>query len=459
MAKPQLEIPVAPGDRLDIDVETQSASGDGIGRASGYTLFLPGGLPGDQVRAEIIKRTPRFGVGRVIEVLSPSPARVAAPCPVFTACGGCKLQEQRYEDQLAFKTRVVADSLTHLGNIDAFPEITTWAAPRPYGYRNKASFAVTLLAPGKLGIGFFQEGSHDVADSATCDILQAPINATKEWLRGLLEKHRVPIYNETRHKGFLRGLIVRHAKSPGETLVGFVTTRGRLPKPFLKEALNEAALSRFGITGLVQNLNERDTNAILGPKTRVLWGKDRLAETVGDLTLNLSLGSFFQVNTEQAARLYGLAREWAASLGGRVVDAYSGVGGIALGIARAGLKVTGIEEYAPAVADAEENARRNGIDTARFLAGTVEQHLPQLIGEGPVATLVVDPPRKGCSPAVLEAAKTMAPKQIIYISCNPATLARDLARLPDYRIAQITVIDMFPQTQHVETAVRLVPAG
>ena len=223
--------------------------------------------------------------------------------------------------------------------------------------------------------------------------------------------------------------------------------------------LDEKALGRFGIIGVVQNLNERDTNAILGPKTRVLWGKDRLAETVGDLTLNLSLGSFFQVNTEQAARLYGLAREWAASLGGRVVDAYSGVGGIALGIARAGLKVTGIEEYAPAVADAEENARRNGIDTARFLAGTVEQHLPQLIGEGPVATLVVDPPRKGCSPAVLEAAKTMAPKQIIYISCNPATLARDLARLPDYRIAQITVIDMFPQTQHVETAVRLVPAG
>ena len=458
MAKPQHEIPVAPGDRLDIDVETQGASGDGIGRTAGYTLFLPGGLPGDRVRAEVVKTTPRFGVGRILEILTASPARIDAPCPVFAGCGGCKLQEQRYEDQLAFKTRVVADSLRHIGKIDAFPEIDTWAAPRPYGYRNKASFAVTLAEPGKLGVGFYQEGSHDVADSATCDILQSPINETKEWLRSLLEKHRVPIYNEARHKGFLRGLIVRHSEASGETLVGFVTTRGRLPKPFMQDMLNEEARRRFGLTGIVQNLNERDTNVILGPKTRVLWGENRLTETVGGLKLNLSLGSFFQVNTEQAARLYELAREWTAPYGGQVVDAYSGVGGIALAIARAGLQVTGIEEYAPAVADAEENARLNGIETARFIAGTVEERLPELLAGGPVETLIVDPPRKGCSPAVLEAARKMAPRQIIYISCNPATLARDLALLPGYRIARMMVVDMFPQTQHVETAVRLLPA-
>jgi len=459
MAKPKHQVPVAPGDRIDIDIETQGASGDGIGRTEGYTVFLPGGLPGDRARAEIVKTTPRFGVARIEELLAPSPARVTPPCPVFPACGGCKLQHQRYEEQLAFKTRVVADSLTHIGKLQAVPEITTWPAPEPYAYRNKASFAVALSGPGKLAIGFFREGSHDVADSATCDIVARPINDIKEWLRGLLEKHRVPIYNETRHKGFLRGLVVRHAETSGESLLGFVTTRGRLPKPFLKDVLDEQALGRFGIVGVVQNLNERDTNVILGPKTRTLWGADRLTQHIGDLRLKLSLGSFFQVNTRQAERLYALAGQWAGELGGRAIDAYSGVGGIALALARAGLSVTGIEEYAPAVDDAIENAKLNDITTARFLAGTVEERLPELLAEGPPDTLVVDPPRKGCSDSVLDAAARLRPRQIIYISCNPATLARDLAKLPGYRIEQIVVLDMFPETQHVETAVRLRPVG
>jgi len=454
MAKPRHTIPVKVGDSLELTVETQGSSGDGICRHEGYTLFVPDGLPGDEVTGEIVKVTPRFGVVKVIERLQPSPHRVEAPCPVFSECGGCKLQDLHYDQQMAFKVRVVTEALQHIGRITPPAGIKTLPAERPYGYRNKGSFAVALKDK-KLQVGFYRQGTHEVADSDRCDILLAPVNAVKENIRGLVEKHKVLIYNEKWKKGFLRGIVVRHSESTGETLIGFITTKGRLPKPFLKELTNPEFLERYRVAGIVQNLNDKDTNVILGNNTRALWGQDRFSDELDGLKFRLSLGSFLQVNSPQAVKLYEIITQWVTPGKGKVLDAYCGSGGIGLWLARRGLSVIGIEEFPDAIENAKESAKLNGIASCEFLQGTVEKHLPKIVTGESIDTVIVDPPRKGCSEEVVEAILKIAPERIVYVSCNPATLARDLSRMEPYHIGDLVVVDMFPQTQHVETAVLL----
>lgn len=454
MAKPKSILPVKTGDHLELTIETQGASGDGICRHQGYTLFVPGSLPGDIVKGEISKTTPRFGVAKVVERLKPSEFRIAPPCPVFPECGGCKLQDLNYDQQMQFKVRVVTDGLKHIAKIPPPEDIKTLKADRPFHYRNKASFAVALKDK-KLEIGFYKQGTHEVADSDSCDILLAPINAVKEWLRGLLENHRIHIYNEKTRKGFLRGIVVRHSETTLETLIGFVTTKGRFPKPFIEELKNSKNLERFHVTGVVQNLNDQSTNVILGQQTRIIWGKTCFTDQLGGLKFRLSLGSFLQVNSPQSIKLYEVIEKWANSSNGKILDAYCGSGGISLWLARAGLSVIGIEEFAPAIEDAKESAKLNGIENCEFLSGTVEEHLPKFTEGKTIDTVVVDPPRKGCSEEVINSLLKIAPDKIIYVSCNPSTLARDLARMDSYHIEDMVVVDMFPQTQHVETAVLL----
>jgi len=453
MAKPQLTIPVCKGDKLELAVKTLASSGDGLCRHEGYTLFAPGALPGDRVIAEVVKTTPRFGVTSVVERLDSSPNRVDAPCPVFPACGGCKFQDLDYQSQLAFKIQVIEDSLKHIAKMDSLPEITALPNDLPYHYRNKGSFAVQLIDKD-LRVGFYRHGTHEVIDSNQCDILVEPINEIKEWIRGLLKRHRVLIYDETKHKGFFRGLMIRHSDTTGETLIGLITAQGKFPRPFLQELTATDPLDQFNITGIVQNLNLQNTNIILGVKNRVLWGENRMREQLGDLQFQISLGSFFQVNSRQTEKLYDLIQQWAEPLGGVVIDAYCGVGCIALWLAKAGMEVIGIEEYAPAVHDARESAQMNGINNCEFLQGGAEERLLPFAGQS-IETLVLDPPRKGCSEKVMDAIPLIQPEQIIYVSCNPSTLARDLSRLRGYEIADIRAIDLFPQTHHVETAVLL----
>jgi len=454
MAKPKSILPVKTGDRLELTIETQGASGDGICRHQGYTLFVPGSLPGDIVKGEISKTTPRFGVAKVVERLKPSEFRIAPPCPVFPECGGCKLQDLSYDQQMQFKVRVVTDGLKHIAKIPPPEDIKTLPADRPFHYRNKASFAVALKDK-KLEIGFYKQGTHEVADSDSCDILLAPINAVKEWLRGLLEKHRIHIYDEKTRKGFLRGIVVRHSETTLETLIGLVTTKGRFSKPFIEDLRSSKNLERFHVTGVVQNLNDQSTNVILGSQTRILWGKTCFTDQLDGLKFRLSLGSFLQVNSPQSIKLYEVIEKWATGGDGKILDAYCGSGGISLWLARAGLSVIGIEEFAPAIEDAKESAKLNGIENCEFLSGTVEQHLPKFTEGKTIDTVIVDPPRKGCSEEVINSLLKIAPDRIIYVSCNPSTLARDLARMDSYNIEDMVVVDMFPQTQHVETAVLL----
>ncbi|MCH8311870.1 MAG: 23S rRNA (uracil(1939)-C(5))-methyltransferase RlmD, partial [Nitrospinae bacterium] len=270
-----------------------------------------------------------------------------------------------------------------------------------------------------------------------------------------LEKHHVQISDEKTRKGFLRGIVVRHSETTLETLIGFVTTKGRFSKPFMEELRDSKNLQRFHVVGVVQNLNEQNTNIILGQQTRLLWGKSYFTDQLDGLKFRLSLGSFFQVNSPQSVKLYEVIQEWAKPGDGKVLDAYCGSGGISLWLARAGLQVVGIEEFAPAIEDAKESARLNGIESCEFLSGTVEKHLPRFTEGEAIDTVIVDPPRKGCSEEVINSLLKISPERIIYVSCNPSTLARDISRMDSYHIEDMVVIDMFPQTQHVETAVLL----
>jgi 23S rRNA (uracil1939-C5)-methyltransferase len=453
MAKLKLNIPVKRGDRLELDVETLASSGDGLCRHEGYTLFTPGGLPGDRILGKVIKITPRFGVVDVLKRIELSKDRVEPPCPVFFKCGGCKFQDLNYEKQLQFKVQVVKDSLQRIAHIETSENIETIPADSGYQYRNKGSFAVQGKG-GKPAIGFYAEGSHNIADSTTCDILLPAINDTKEWIRQLLVKYDISIYNESNYRGLLRGLIIRHSASTGETLVGLVTYKGKFPRGFLTDLTQERILKQLGIVGIIQNTNLKNNNVILGPENRVLWGKNRFTEKLGDLTFSLSLGSFFQIHSRQAEKLYSLISQWTEKAQDQtIIDAYSGSGGIALWLAKQGRNVVGIEKYEPAMEDAKLSAENNGLSHCQFLTGAVEEHAPKITLDKPIHTFIIDPPRKGCSEAVIQSLLEAKPEQIIYISCNPSTLARDLERLDGYQITEIRVIDMFPQTQHIETAI------
>ncbi len=453
VAKNTFQIPVKVRDRIELNVENLASSGDGVCHFQGYTLFVPSGLPGDRVRVSVTKTTPRFGVTQIMQVLEPSPQRVEPSCKVFWDCGGCKLQHLDYEQQMEFKVQTVRDALERIGKIALDVDIESVAAESPYHYRNKGSFALGHRR-GKPSIGFYKEGTHDVVDSNTCDTLLEPINAIKEWIRSIMQQSRLSIYHEKNHKGLLRGIVIRHSPETKQSLLGLITTTGDFPERFPEQLLHKKSLIDLGIVGVVRNINNFKTNVIFGNKTETMWGQDFITDKLGDLEFQLSLTSFFQINPFQSVKLYDCIKEWVLQKPGEVLDAYCGNGGISLWLAKAGIGVTGVDDSAASIADAKESAKRNDLPNCRFVEGTLEKHLEEH-GIDPQCTLIVDPPRKGCSEQVMDGIIKSGVERMIYVSCNPATLARDLARLTDHTIRAIKVIDMFPQTAHVETAVLL----
>ncbi len=454
MSRKKLNIPVKVGDELELSVDSLASSGDGITRYQDYALFLPNGLPGDLIKGKVSKTTPRFGVVEIKETLQPSPYRIEAPCSVFSHCGGCQLQNYHYEQQTLFKKQKVLDALEHIGKIKYTENIITLAADPVYQYRNKGSFAVQYTK-GNLEIGFFEQGSHKIADSSECDILLEPINKIKEWLRGLLVKHKIWIYNEAKHNGLLRGIMIRRSASNSETLVGLITAVGQFSKPFLQDLRSPKIREKLQIVGMVQNINPGKTNIILGETNRSLYGQKYLTDRLGPLQFRISLNSFFQVNPYQTIRMYDLIKDWVGENPGPVVDAYCGNGGISLWLAKEGIPVIGVDDSAASISDAKANAQLNDLIDCQFFEGKIEEFLEPNSVLGEFQTLIVDPPRKGCSKEVIDAIRQLRPERLIYVSCNPSTLARDLALLPFYQIDNLAVIDLFPQTHHVEAVVCL----
>jgi 23S rRNA (uracil1939-C5)-methyltransferase len=443
------------GDTLELVVDDLAFGGDGVGRIDGYVIFVRGGLPGDRLRVRVTEARGRFGRGTIESVESPSADRVEAPCLYFGQCGGCRLQNLAYPAQLAFKTKQVQDCLTRLGGLPPFELRPIVPAPEPYGYRNKMEF--TVAEPGPA-IGLHAAERYDVVlDIERCLLQSETMNTLLDEFRRQVRARALSVWEPRSERGLLRFLTLREARRTGQAMVNVVASA---PDVEALVPVAEGLKARVPATASVLlNVNDRKASVAVGSEEHLLLGRDHIVESLGGVAFQVSASSFFQTNTVQAERLFALVAEACELDGtGTVLDLYSGTGAISLLLAGRARHVYGIEVSAAAVADAVRNAEANGITNCTFLTGEVRHALPALMREGVRASVVVaDPPRAGFHPRALAALATLAPARIVYVSCNPATLARDVGDLArqGYRLQWVQPVDMFPQTPHIEAVARL----
>ena len=441
-----------------LDFTGYTAEGMGVARLEGRVVFVPRVIQGERWRVRLEKVNKNVAWGRGVEMLLPSPERLRPDCPLYGRCGGCQFRHMTYAEELRAKGRRIADALERVGRVrlDLPPVL---GAEDPLRYRSKVQFPVAEDRRG-LSVGYYRPRSHDVLDAPDCLLQPRAVTRLREAFKSWMEDHRVPAYNEKTGVGLVRHLYVR-TNSRDESLVCVVANGEGLPHAqALTDALRRA---EPGLTGVVLNVNTRDTNVILGERYAALWGRDWLEETLCGLTFRLSVPSFFQVNHAQTEVLYRNALDFARLSGTEtVLDLYCGTGSISLALARRAGRVVGAEVVPQAVEDAKENARRNGVENAEFFCGDAGSVARRLAAEGVrPQVVVVDPPRKGLAPEVPAILAGMGPERIVYVSCDPATLARDVARLAElgYRAVQAQGVDLFPRTAHVETVVLLSRAG
>ena len=438
-------------------IDDLAFGGEGVGRVDGYVVFVRGGIPGDRLRVRITETRARFGRGVIETVESPSGERVEAPCPYFGRCGGCRLQHVAYAAQLAFKEKQVRDCLERLGGLPPFELRAILPAPEPYGYRNKMEFTVVAGAMAPR-IGLHEADRYDVVlDIERCLLQSETMNTLLDEVRAQARARNLSVYEQDSGQGLLRFVSLREGRHTGDAMVNVVAAA---PDVETLGPVAEALRARVPATAsVVLNVNAKKAAVAVGTEEHVLLGRDHITESLGGVTFQVSANSFFQTNTRQAERLFALV-EAACELSGAetVVDLYSGTGAISLLVARRCRRVYGIEVAAAAVADAVRNARANGIENCTFLAGEVRHVLPALLQDGVRAQVVVaDPPRAGFHPKALAALVQLAPERLVYVSCNPATLARDVGDLArqGYRLEWVQPVDMFPQTPHIEAVARL----
>ncbi|MCR5370551.1 MAG: 23S rRNA (uracil(1939)-C(5))-methyltransferase RlmD [Clostridium sp.] len=437
-------------DLLLLRAESLGAEMEGVCRHEGMAVFVPGLLPGEEGSVRILKMEKRYAFGKLESISSPSPDRVPPECGAWPRCGGCTARHMRYAASLEAKRRHVQDCLERIGHIriDVPPLL---GMENPLGYRNKTS----LPAGGTAGeplLGFFAPRSHRLIPAADCPNSMPPTAGIAHAVLDWMKKHRIPPYDESAGKGLLRHVVVR-VNRRGEAMVTLVAAGRSVPHA---EEL-WSALSSLGAVSLYLNENRKNTNVIFGDRFELLRGRETLSAVLCGLRFELSPASFFQINPFQTERLYATALDFAApGPEDTLCDVYCGAGTISLMMAGHCRQVTGIEIVPDAVRNARENAERNGIRNASFITGKAEEELPRMVREGlRPDIIVVDPPRKGLDPEVITAVAAAEPDRLVYVSCNPATLARDAALLQDhgYKICRIQPVDMFPYTSHVETVV------
>ena len=438
-------------DIYTVTIDGMTDDGSGVGRVDGLAVFVPYTLVGETVSIKILKTQKRYAFAKTLDILTPSPMRIEPECPHFYRCGGCRFFHCTYEEELKYKQQQVHDALARIGNIDA-PVEPIIGAPNTLHYRNKAQFPVS-----ESGIGFYSQRSHNIVDIDRCIIQNAACDAIVRCVRDWMQRYDIAPYNESRHSGSIRHIYTRTAAGTGKVLVCIVTRDENIKhSELLVESLLELDIN---IIGVVQNINPNPTNIILGGKNRILHGRDYIFDSIGDLTYKISMYSFFQVNSAQTRVLYDTARDALALKGGETVwDLYSGIGTIGMHMARSAGKVIGVEIVPDAVRDARENAKLNDIDNAVFYEGSAENVAPMLLKDGHKPdVIIVDPPRKGCDTSLLNTIAKANPEKVLYISCKPSTLARDLAVLKDmgYAVQYVQPVDMFPHTHHVENVVKL----
>ena len=445
------------GEALSLTIDDLAFGGEGVGRADGYVVFVPGGLPGDRLRVRLVQVRTRFGRGSIEEVLEPSPQRVEAPCPYFGRCGGCRLQHVAYPAQLAFKSKQVADALERLGGLRDVPLRPIIGAEETFGYRNKMEFTVAR-ARGALVVGLHETERYDsVLDIERCLLQSDRMNGLLAEARAFFAERGLTVYEQDTGEGLLRFLMLREGKHTGELMTNVVTSAPAVSE--LAPLAQRLQARDPGTTSVVMNVNPKKASVAVGVEEHLLGGRDHIREDVGGLTFRVSANSFVQTNTRQAERLFDLVVESTGLTGTEtVLDLYSGTGAISLLLARRARWVYGVELAQAAVDDAGANATANRITNCTFVSGEVRFVLPALIAKGVTAEVVVaDPPRAGFHPKALHALITLGARRIVYVSCNPTTLARDLGELVrgGYHLEWVQPVDMFPHTPHIEAVARL----
>lgn len=459
-------------DILTIKITDQGTTGEGIGKVNGYTFFVKDTVIGDVAEVKVMKAKKNYGFARLMKIITPSPHRVEAPCPVAKSCGGCQLQAMSYEQQLRFKEEKVLNNLKRIGGVSDFVMRPIIGMEEPFFYRNKAQFPVGRDKEGKIISGFYAGRTHSIIDIDSCmlgmklknhenDCEEDVNRKVMKVIKSFMEAKGILPYDEATHSGLVRHVLIRIGAKTGQIMVCIVINGNKLPeeKELVKQLLNIPQMTDISL-----NINTEKNNVILGKKLISLYGNGYIEDEIGDVRFQISPLSFFQVNPKQTEKLYGKALEYANLTGKETVwDLYCGIGSISLFLAKNARKVIGVEIVPQAIRDAKVNAEINGIENAEFLVGAAEEVVPQYFQEYPEApectpdVIVVDPPRKGCDEKLLQTMVKMSPKRIVYVSCDSATLARDVKWLGEngYRLVEATPCDMFGQSVHVESIVLL----
>jgi len=441
-------------DTCTLDITGYTNDGMGVARLDGLVVFVPRTIRGEQWKVQLLKVNKNVAWGRGVELLSPSPARIEPDCPHFGPCGGCQFRHMDYAEELNAKRQQVEDALRRIGGTDISVDIIH-GAQSTCRYRNKVQFPVAGSEDG-VRLGLFRSRSHQVLDVADCLLQSEGANRLGRALKAWMEQNSVAPYDEQTGGGLVRHLFVRSNRA-GQHLACVVVNGKKLPdEGGLVSALRTA---EPGLAGVVMNVNREDTNVVLGDRYRTLWGEDRLEQTLCGKQFRLSVPSFFQINPDQTEVLYSRAVDFAGLIGSEtVLDLYCGIGTISLALADHAGKVIGAEIVPEAIEDAKENARRNGVTNTEFFCGDAGKIAQKLASEGVHPDVIcVDPPRKGLAPGVTDILADMAPERIVYVSCDPATLARDVKLLAarGYRLVKAEAVDLFPRTHHVETVILL----
>jgi 23S rRNA (uracil1939-C5)-methyltransferase len=442
-------------EKIPLTITAVTMEGSGVGHYDGCAVFVPNTVTGDQITAHIVKVKTSCAFARLDELIVKSPARTAPDCPVFLQCGGCAFRHIRYEAELKIKQAHVKDAFKRIGHIDIEPEQIA-GAKNPDRYRNKAQYPVEKIG-NTLKIGFYAPRSHRVVDCRACLLQPTAFDGILDVFSAWILHFSIPVYDETAHTGLLRHIYLRQAQKTGEIMVCAVVNGRELPHT--AELVNALLAEEPNIKSIVLNKNKADTNVILGEKCKTLWGQDTITDELCGLTFQISPLSFYQVNPTGAEILYKKAAEYADLKGKEtVLDLYCGAGTIGLTMAAKAKEIIGVEMVPRAVVDAKINAQLNNISNARFICGDVNEAAQILAQEVTKPDVVIlDPPRKGCAAELLQTIAQMEPGKIVYVSCDPATLARDCAVLVElgYKVNKVAPVDMFPRTGHVESVALL----
>lgn len=451
-------------DFVTLTIEDIGVGGEGIGKAEGMTLFVKDAIVGDVIEARITKLKKNYGYARLMKILKPSDKRKEARCPVARQCGGCQIQEMDYKEQLKFKERKVRNNLERIGGFESslLDEIMepVCGMEEPFHYRNKAQYPIGTDREGNPVAGFYAGRTHQIIPNTVCALGKEINTKVLQTVLDFMKKFHISAYDESTRNGLIRHVLIRTGFKTGEIMVCLIVNGTRIPHV---ENLTEDLSSIPGMTSITMNINCENTNVIMGKEIRLLWGQDYITDYIGEIKYQISPLSFYQVNPIQTEVLYGLACEYAGLTGNETVwDLYCGIGTISLFLAKKAKQVYGVELIPQAIEDARKNAEINHIQNAEFYVGKAEEVLPGYYKEyekehpgehAHADVIVVDPPRKGCDETLLETMVRMEPDRIVYVSCDSATLARDLKYLCQngYELRRVRPADMFPMTVHVET--------